>query len=159
MEMENEDKRPEVWVARRLMRRGCRCESQPIAFFASKARVQTVTRRFLKQSGSEVKEYEIEYETPDAIEKISYGSDMYAETGDWVKHRIVFKNYENALECVEALNRDLVSRCVRNAENAGMQTKQEVEKECYEDIMFARKLENYFDKVNHTDSRDNLKIF
>ena len=36
MEMENEDKRPEVWVARRLMRRGCRCESYPIAYFASK---------------------------------------------------------------------------------------------------------------------------
>ena len=54
MEMENEDKRPVVWVARRLNRRMSGCMGSTIAYFTSKARVQSVTRRFLK-NGKEVK--------------------------------------------------------------------------------------------------------
>ncbi|MBQ8522369.1 MAG: hypothetical protein IJ458_01740 [Clostridia bacterium] len=156
--MENEDKRPEVWVARRLNRKMCGCMGVTIAYFASKARVQNVTRRFLK-NGKEVKEYEVEYETPQALEEISYGSDMYAETGDYVKYNKVFRNYESCRECVDNLNNELMTQDIKNAERSGMITKQEVQKEHCEDMMFVRKLENYFDKVNHTDSRDNLKIF
>ena len=151
MELENEDKRPEVWVARRLMRRGCRCESYPIAYFVSKARVQAATRRFLK-NGKEVKEYEVEYETPDAIEEISYGSDMYAETGDWVKTDRVFRDYITATNYIDLLNEKLKSREVQSATSiAGAK---EVSESVKRDILFARRLEKHFDGITLEDSRE-----
>lgn len=145
--MENEDKRPEVWVARRLMRRGCRCDSYPIAYFASKARVQTVTKRFLK-NGKEVKEYEVEYETPEQLEDLCV--DGYVETGDWVKVDRVFRDYITATNYIDLLNQKLI------ATSAGCVPKNMVDEtieSARKEISFARKLEKYFDGLFLGDSR------
>lgn len=154
--MENEDKRPEVWVARRLMRRGCGCEPYTIAYFASKARVQTVTRRFLR-NGQEVKEYQVEYETPVAIEELGYDSDIYAETGDWVKvgHQ-AFKNYTNINTYVDLLNERVETAKISNVPNSMID---ETLENIREEIAFARRLEKYFDKTTQLDSRDDIKLF
>ena len=145
--MENQDKRPEVWVARRLMRKGCRCESYTIAYFASKARVQCVTRRFLK-NGKEVKEYEVEYETPEQLEDLCF--DGYVETGDWVKVDRVFRDYITATHHIDLLNQKLI------ASSAGCVPKKMVDEtieSAKKEISFARKLEKYFDGLFLNDSR------
>ena len=147
MEMENEDKRPEVWVARRLMRRGCRCDSYPIAYFVSKARVQTVTRRFLK-NGQEVKKCEVEYETPEQLEDLCF--DGYVETGDWVKVDRVFRDYITATNYIDLLNQKLI------ASSAGCVPKNMVDEtieSAKKDVCFARGLEKHFDGIFLGDNR------
>lgn len=146
--MENEDKRPEVWVARRLMRRGCGCGAYPIAYFASKARVQNVTKRFLK-NGKEIKEYEVEYETPEELEDLCF--DGYVETGDWVKVDRVFRDYITATHYIYLLNEKL------KASSAGCVPKSMVDEtieSAEKDISFARKLEKYFDNLFIDDNRE-----
>lgn len=151
--MENEDKRPVVWVARRLNRRMSGCMGSTIAYFTSKARVQSVTRRFLK-NGKEVKEYEVEYETPQALEEISYDSDIYAEAGYYVKYNMVFRNYEKCRAYVDNLNDELALQHIKSAEKSGFQTKQRVKEECLNNKIFARKLEKYFDRIGISDVRE-----
>ena len=155
--MENEDKRPEVWVARRLMRRGCNCEPMLIAYFASKARVQAATRRFLK-NGQEVKGCEIEYETPQSLEVLCDNNDVYAETGDWVKYNSndVHKSYENALKQVKELNEKLVAKRIAALPSGYTD---EIIEDAHKESALARELENCFDKTTYTNSRNNLKIF
>ena len=150
--MEMEDKRPEVWVARRLMRRGCRCDSYPIAYFVSKARVQNVTRRFLK-NGKEVKGYEVEYETPEQLEDLCFDGEygVFAETGDWVKTDRVFRDYITATNYIDILNQKLI------ASSAGCVPKNMVDEtieSARRDISFARKLEKYFDGIFLGDNRE-----
>ena len=146
--MESQDKRPEVWVARRLMRRGCGCNSHSIAFFVSKARVQCVTRRFLK-NGKEVKEYEVEYETPEQLEDLCF--DGYVETGDWVKVDRVFRDYITATNYIDLLNQKLVARKVANAPASRAD---EIINTAHRDSRVARCLEKHFDNLVIIDNRE-----
>ena len=142
MEMENEDKRPEVWVARRLMRKGCGCDVFPIAYFVSKARVQNVTRRFLR-SGKEFSEYEVDLETPEQLEDLNFNGDtgVFVETGEWVKVDRVFKNYITATNYISLLNEKLKARTLNRVPSSMLEeTRVSVEN----DISYARKLEKYF---------------
>lgn len=150
MEMENEDKRPVVWVARRLMRRSCGCDAHPIAYFVSKARVQSITRRFLK-NGQEVKEYEVEYETPQALEEISYDSDIYAETGEWVKADRVFRNFLTAINYRDFLNQRLVAKMIAKAPASMVD---EIISDMHRDSRVARELEKHFDNIFILDNRE-----
>ena len=155
--MESQDKRPEVWVARRLMRRPYGCDAYPIAFFASKARIQTVTKRFLKKERggvTEVKEYEVEYETPEQL-KIDLCRDgyydVYAETGDYVKVDRVFRNYITATNYIDILNQKLVARKVANAPASRAD---EIINTAHRDSRVARCLEKHFDNLVIIDNRE-----
>ena len=148
--MEKVDQRPEVWAIRRLMRRSCECEPRVLAYFLSKARVQTVTKRFLK-NGQEVKEYQVEYETSDAIDEIGFDGDVYVETGEWVKVGRVFRNYIIAINHRELLNQKLVASRIANAP-ASMVDK--IINDANRDAEFARKLEKSFDGIFLNDLRE-----
>ena len=150
--MENQDKRPEVWVARRLLRRkGTYYEPEIVGYFVSKARVQTVTKRFL-ENGQEVKEYEVEYETPKELEKLcDNGSDDYIETGDWVKVDRVFRKYITASDYIGLLNMKLEATKVKNIPEYMFD---KAVKSIHKDVVFAIKLGKYFDGITIEDNRE-----
>lgn len=156
MEIENQDKRPVVWVARRLMRRGCNCESAPITYFASKARVQSVTKRFLKD-GKKIKEYEVEFETPDVFEEIFFDRDMYAEMGYHVRYNSneVFDNYIDALKCAKQHHEKLMAERITSLPRGYTD---EIIEDAHRSATWARKLESYFDKSNNI-NQDKSKMF
>lgn len=144
--MENEDKRPEVWVARRLSRRGCGCNVKTIAYFVSKARVQNATTKYLR-NGQWRKEYEVEFVTPQALEELNFDSDAFAEVGDHVKVDRVFRTHNSCREYADALNKKLLEDLLSNGIAAYAES---IKEQHYEDVTYARKLENYFNKLHIT---------
>ena len=140
MEIGNQDKRPEVWVVRKLMRKDCGI----VGYFSSKARVQNVNRRFLR-NGQDFKEYSIEYETPKELEDLNRDSDLYVETGDWVMVDRVFRTYSSCRDYVETLNKELLRELLTNSISA---YEDGVKDQHYADVKFAKKLENYFNKLH-----------
>ncbi len=144
--MENEDKRPEVWVARRLSRRGAGCNVKTVAYFASKAKIQNATIKYLR-NGQWRKEYEVEFETPQALEELNFDSEAFAEVGDHVKVDRVFRTHSSCRDYVEALNKGLLEDLLANGIAAYADS---IKEQHREDVAYAKKLENYFNKFHIT---------
>lgn len=143
--MENEDKRPEVWVARRLMCRVKNDEPYTIAYFVSKAMIQSATTKFLK-SGKQTKVYEVEYETPEEIKNLNFDgrNDIYVEMGDYVKKDRIFLNYSSATSYVESLNKKLELNKIDSASKLMIdETLEKIKRE----RLYAKMIERYFGRT------------
>jgi hypothetical protein len=142
--MLNEDKRPEVWVARRLSSRGLGCSIKTVAYFVSKARVQSATISY-SRSGKECKKYEVEFETPQALEELNYVGNVFVQVGDHVEVDKVDKSYRVIKQYVEELNKKLLEVKLENAISTTYS--KDVKEQHDEDVLFGENLENYFNNT------------
>ena len=106
-----EDKRPIVYVARALRYHDRFYNNMPLAYFVSKARLQT-EKTFHSKKGEKINSYEFDlYPYELDITEFKLSPDTFVDIGEYVQSNFIAKDYKTCHAHVVNLNKQLLEKC------------------------------------------------
>lgn len=106
-----DDKRPIVYVVRAIKENNIFYNHIPLAYFVSKARLQT-EKKFYTEKGEIIKSYEFDlYPYELDISQYNLSPTTFVDIGSYVKDEFVSFDYKTCHEHVVNLNKKLLENC------------------------------------------------